>query len=77
MTTTQEAFDAIGRSVRSDASVIQAAVRAGFLVVHVDACEEKSTTESVPDDRGVHSYLRCGQNGWYCKDAIEIQELGK
>ena len=42
------------------------AIRAYVLLVHTEACTAKSVTKSVPDDRGVHSYLKCGQQDWYC-----------
>ena len=70
MITIQEAFDAIGRSVRSDASVIQAAVRVGFLVVHVDAC-------ALCLDETNQEYREGGGGDGYCYRAKEIEELGK
>ena len=52
---------------------LNAAVRAGFLVAHVGACEEKELFK-LPNHRlDVRS---CG-DGWLCDKAKEIEELGK
>ena len=53
---------------------IQAAVRAGFLAVHVDACTD-SRRPSGDEDRYATTE-HCG-DGWYCDKAEEIRRLGQ